>query len=102
MLKGHHSCIGNNEEHDGALEVFVFDKSEEVFPPISWLNNFQWQSLVETDFLHFDPTFLLFSDKNVSKLFFFFNGIKVVNDYTHEKIDDELASNNHEHNEERY
>ena len=48
--------------------------------------------------LYLDPASLLLSHKHISELFFFLNSVEVINNNTHEKIDDKLTSHNHECN----
>jgi hypothetical protein len=102
MLAGHHACIGYNKNHDCPFKIAIFDKSEELGPPIGWFIYFGLKTFIEAYFLHFYPRFLLLCDEHVSKLLFFFNGIKVINNYSDEKIDYELGSNNHKGDEEPY
>ena len=58
--------------------------------------NFDFQHLSKGYFLYIDPLLLLLSYKLVTKLFSFLDRVEVVNYYSDEQVDDELASYNHE------
>jgi len=54
----------------------------------------------QADLLNFNPAFLLFCNKHITQFFSLLNCVEVVNDHTNKQVNDELASNNHEGNEE--
>lgn len=100
VLHGHENGVDANEEGDCVLEPLVLHQLEEVLAcGISRLVNLGSQILHVPDLLDFDPTFLLLRDKHVSQFFSFFDGIKVVDDYTNEQVNNKLTSNNHERDE---
>ena len=99
LLRGHHARVSHNEHHNNSLKVWIFDKPEEFLSPVCWLVDFGFQRLVESYLLHLYPRLLLLRDEHVSKLFLFLDCVEVVNDHSHEKVDDKLGSYNHKRNE---
>ena len=95
LLRCHHACVGYNEHHNESLKIRILDKPEEFLPPICWFVNFGFQRLVETNLLHLYPRLLLLRDEHISKLFFLFDRVEIVNDDSNEQVNNKLRAYDH-------
>jgi hypothetical protein len=96
VLYRHHNRVQENKENYRVLEVTVVDQLEEWLFKAFRLLNFNKEFFPLTDFLDFNPTPLLLSYKHIAQLLFLLNCIEVVNDHTHEEINNKLATHDHE------
>ena len=98
MLQGHHEGVHEDEKSDCSLEVFVVHQSEEVPSCTRRLNYLLLELLSLPNSLNFDPASLMLSDEHVSELFLLLDVVEVVDDHSHEEVDDELGADYHEGN----
>jgi hypothetical protein len=76
------------------------DKPEEGQPEPGGLIDLHLQRLPEANLLDFYPAFLLFGDKHIPELLLLLDCIEVIDDYSDEEVDNELAAHHHKREEE--
>lgn len=96
MFHGHNNCVHQDKKRNCILKVSMIDQVKEYLLAVLRLVYLDPQLFALSDLLNFNPAPLLLCHEHVSKLFLLLDGVKVINDYSHEKIDDELRANNHE------
>lgn len=77
----------------------MIDHLEEIKSEALRLVYFPPQLFALSNLLDLYPHSLFFCNKHVIELFLFFDCVKIVNNDTNEKIDDELTTDDHENNE---
>jgi hypothetical protein len=80
VLGGHEDCVQNNEKGYGIFKVLVLHQPIEENLNSFRVVNFLSELLSLSNFLDFDPLSLVFCYKQISKFFFFLDGIEIVND----------------------
>jgi len=101
VLNGHKNGVCKDEECDGVLEVLVLDQLVEIVVAASWLVNLDFESLALSYLLYLNPLALILCYKHIVEFLFFLDGLEVVDDDSHEQVNDELRTDNHESDEEQ-
>jgi len=90
VLKGHEDCVQNNEKGNGVFKVLMLYQPIEVDLQSLRINNFLSKLLSLSNLLDLNPFPLIFSHKEISKFFLFFNGIEIINNNSYKQVNHKL------------
>ena len=75
---------------------FMFYDSVKFLLTAFGLFHLHGESFALTNFLYFNPTPLAIGNEHVTKFFFFFDSVEIINYDTNKQINDKLTADNHE------